>query len=163
MGHWVENGTGVQTQRRGWKLGRRETYPQCKNTGHSNRRNRGRSHDSHHITNLHRQLRLALLLSYLLMVFNSRTMSYRRQTHSSSPFVQLAGAHRNQVTSATNVFKRDTGNQDALLGSAALRSLLKMKLIISIYSVLTCLINVTIILSYWKSIFKCLMKLIFVV
>ncbi|XP_052692763.1 uncharacterized protein LOC128171041 [Crassostrea angulata] len=64
-----------------------------------------------------------------------------KPNHSSSPFVQLAGAHRNQVTSATNVFKRDTGNQDALLSSAALRSLLKMKLIIKtnygIYAVST--------------------------
>lgn len=53
---------------------------------------------------LHKQLRLALLLSCLLMVCNSRTTSYRQQTHSFSPFVQLAGAHRNQMTSATNVF-----------------------------------------------------------
>lgn len=90
-------------------------------TGRSNRRNRGRSPGSLLISNLHQQLRPALLLSCLLMVCNSRTTSYRQQTHSFSPFLHLAGAHRNQVTSATNVFKRDTGNRSAPLSSAPLR------------------------------------------
>lgn len=78
------------------------------------------------------------------------------------PFVQPAGAHRKQVTSATNVSKQYTGNQHAPLSSAALRPPPQMKLIITIYTVLTGLIIVMIMKSYRKSIFNFLMKRILV-